>query len=63
MGSSTESGLPKPGDSDFTPEQLKWLEERSRQTGIKIDLKALKENMKLTGGMPGMFMTQAHIIH
>ena len=63
MGSSTESGLPKPGDSDFTPEQLKWLEERSRQTGIKIDLKALKENMKLTGGMPGMFMTQAHTIH
>lgn len=63
MGSSTESTLPKPADDTFTPEQLKWLEQRSSQTGIKIDLKSLKENMRLTGGMPGMFMTGAHTIH
>lgn len=63
MGSSTESTLPKPADDTFTPEQIKWLEQRSSQTGIKIDLKSLKENMRLTGGMPGMFMTGAHTIH
>ena len=63
MGSSTESTLPKPADDTFTPEQLKWLEQRAGQTGIKIDLKALKENMRLVGGMPGMFMTGAHTIH
>ena len=63
MGSSTESGLPKPNDDTFTPEQLKWIEQRAQATGIKIDLKALKENMRLVGGMPGMFMTGAHTIH
>ncbi len=63
MGSSTESTLPKPNDDTFTAEQLKWLENREAQTGIKIDRKALKENMRLVGGMPGMFMTGAHTIH
>lgn len=63
MGSSTESGLPKPQDDMFTPEQLKWLEERASQTGIKINLEDLKRNLRLTNGMPGMFMTGAHVIH
>lgn len=63
MGSSTESTLPKPADDTFTPEQLKWLEGREAATGIKIDKKALKENMRLVGGMPGMFMSAAHTIH
>lgn len=63
MGSSTESTLPKPTDDTFTPEQLKWLEQRASQTGIKIDVKSLKENMRLVGGMPGMFMSAAHTIH
>jgi len=63
MGSSSESGMPKPADDFFTPEQLKWLEERAKITGIKLDPTKLKENIKRTGGMPGMFMTGAHTIH
>lgn len=63
MGSSTESGMPQPKDDFFTKEQLDWLDERSKATGIKLDPKALKENLKRVNGMPGMFMTGAKIIH
>lgn len=63
MGSGTESTLPVPKDDFFTPEQLKDLEARQSATGIKIDPNKLKENIKRTGGMPGMFMTGAHVIH
>ncbi len=62
MGSSSESGMPKVSDTYFTPEQIKWIEERQRATGIKLDPKKLKENIGRVGGTPGSFAIGAHTI-
>lgn len=46
MGSSSESGMPKPGDNYFTPEQLADLKARSQATGLTIDPNKYKESIE-----------------